>query len=96
MWQIGDKAVCVEAFEGKSETFGNPSHNEKPNGLPQKGTIYLVTGIIGYTLTPSLDLAGLPIYNSRTGRPSGWTARKFRKIAYRSEQIAETISNDAP
>lgn len=78
-WKAGDKALCVEKFLGVGMSSQRPDHNKSPNGLPVVGTIYLVVGTTHFTEL-GLQLAGLPVFNAKTGRPSGWVAYKFRKI----------------
>jgi len=92
MWKAGDKAYCIERFLGEGEMTGDPTLNIKPNGVPQKGVIYLVDGFLNIG-SGALMIAGLPIYNKNTKRYTGWVAYKFRKIVLKSErkeQYAET------
>lgn len=85
MWKIGDKAVCIENFEG----FGRNTKevvNSKPNGLPIKGVLYITDGIAD---TGGLIILGKPCLNLRNNEECGFVPWKFRKVVPRSERAVQ-------
>jgi len=83
-WRAGDKALCVADFEGRGKTTGRKilAHNA-PDGLPVKGTIYLLEGT---TPCGGLMISGVRAWTN-SGNRAGWVAYKFRKVVSRGERM---------
>lgn len=83
-WKAGDKALCIESMPGIHRCL-----YDNPNGLPQKGTIYLVVDInIDDNGNVGLLLAGHPVF-TMDGREVGYGHQAFRKVVPRSERKEE-------
>lgn len=80
-WKKGDKAYCTRRFRWKG-----------PNGSPQPGTIYLVTGTNWDGKTVGLHLAGLPTGDGNTG----WRENGFHRIVTRTDQERANATAERP
>ena len=76
----------MEKFEGVAMD-GDPDLNVTPNGLPVVDTIYLVEALS--PIPGGLILAGLHVYDRRSGVTVGFNWAKFRKVVPRSERQPE-------
>ncbi len=82
-WKAGDKAVCVQIFEG----VGNASREPMPGDNPQLGNTYLVSGVNYHLHGLGLFLAGM---RACTHRPEvDFVAYKFRKVVTATERAAQ-------
>lgn len=77
-WKAGDRAVCVEKFNGRDMVSKRPLAGD----YPIMGVIYLVTATRPGNITgiAGLFLAGMYAFNPRSGNECAYCARRFRKV----------------
>ena len=91
-WKAGDRALCVEKFNGIVES---PLGKEKARSpMPMIGVVYLVSSVeLYYDDEICLHLAGLDDHDIDDS--SGYVARKFRKIVPVCDRVSVEQEQEA-
>ena len=91
-WKAGDRALCVEKFNGIVEWLFRSVKSRSP--MPEIGVVYIVSSVeFSFNNEICLHIAGLD--DNDLDCTCGYVARKFRKIVPACDRVSVEQEQEA-